>query len=238
MRIRALVVDDDPAMCELIEDVLVSAGVETSALTDSSQAADRLKKEKFDAVFLDVNMPSPDGIELARKMRDSGFNLKTPIIMITGEEDPAVLERGFKAGANFFLFKPVNRWRILRVIQATHGVIYQEKRRYQRVAVRCKVWIESNKQKLDGVTLDVSLNGLLVQAADVFPVGLLVDVSLQLAVGTPAVCAKGRVVRVVGKNCMGIQLDGVKVKETERLQEFLLPLILAAMDEDPKNLPA
>jgi CheY-like chemotaxis protein len=80
-------------MCELIEAVLVSAGVEASALTDSSQAADRLKKEKFDAVFLDVNMPSPDGIELARKMHNSGFNLKTPIIMITGEEDPAVLER-------------------------------------------------------------------------------------------------------------------------------------------------
>jgi CheY-like chemotaxis protein len=66
----ALIVDDNLEICQLIETILHSAGMEALISKDSAQAAELLRNQKFDAVFLDVNMPAPDGIELTRLMRD------------------------------------------------------------------------------------------------------------------------------------------------------------------------
>ncbi|MFZ0639662.1 MAG: response regulator [Candidatus Acidiferrales bacterium] len=112
---RVLVVDDDPIVCELIQEVLSSAEMESLTLIGSSRAATHLAQEKFRAIFLDVHMPSPNGIELTQQIRASGLNRMTPIAIITAEGDNAVLGQAFKAGASFFLFKPVDRHRILRL---------------------------------------------------------------------------------------------------------------------------
>jgi DNA-binding response OmpR family regulator len=61
---RILVVEDDAGLCEFIREVFTSADMDTEATTDSAQAADRLKNEKFSAVLLDLHMPAPDGLEL------------------------------------------------------------------------------------------------------------------------------------------------------------------------------
>src|SRR5260370_4392094 len=90
---RVLVVDDDGPTCELIREILCSAGLDAASLTDSTEAASRLQTEKFHAIFLDVRMPPPDGIELARQIRASRTNASSVIVMITGEEDRTVLKR-------------------------------------------------------------------------------------------------------------------------------------------------
>src|SRR5882762_9677484 len=58
---RALVVDDQPAVCDLIQKALLSAGLEALTLTRSAEAHSLLEEGKFDVVFLDLHMPSPDG---------------------------------------------------------------------------------------------------------------------------------------------------------------------------------
>jgi CheY-like chemotaxis protein len=227
---RILVVDDDPTVCELIQEVLAAADMESFALTDSKQAATHITQERFDAIFLDVRMPPPDGIELTRKIRASGLNRRTPIVVITGEEDNAVLKRAFEAGASFFLFKPIDRHRMLRLIRVTEGSIQQEARRYQRVKTRCKVSLEYGQERISGTTLDVSLGGMFVQAPYALPVGSTVQVSLELKPGTPPLRLTARVVRRPGEDCMGLQIENAGPEETKRLQEFLLPLILAETD--------
>ncbi len=228
---RVLVVDDAPEICELVQAVLSSAGMEVLAVTDGAQAASHLAREKFDAVFLDMKMPPPDGIELAGRARSSGFNLKTPIIMITGDMDPATQARAFRVGVNFFLYKPLDRQRLLRIVRVTQGPIQQERRRFQRVNVRCKAVVESKTTRLEGATLDMSLNGVLVQAGTGLPVGTPVELTLQLKPWMPAVRVSGRVSRLIGGDCMGIELNNLGAEESERLQEFLLPLILATTEE-------
>lgn len=83
MPARILVVDDDPLSAELICEILRSAGLDASFLTSSAEAAARLKREKYHAVFLDMRMPAPDGAELARQVRASrvichGLRLLSP----------------------------------------------------------------------------------------------------------------------------------------------------------------
>jgi DNA-binding response OmpR family regulator len=229
---RVLVVDDDPLACELIHDVLESAGIEAHTVTDSTRVAAHLREEKFEAVFLDVGMPPPDGIELARQMRAGGLNQKTPIVIITGETDRAVLTRAFQVGANFFLFKPVQRQRLLRLIRVTEDSIMRERKRFTRIRRHCKVTMESGEQHLHGTTLDLSLNGLLVQAGEVFTVGSRVQFRLELKSGTPSLGASARVMRLVGDDCMGLQFENVGAADSTRLEEFLLPLILTQTDPD------
>ena len=58
MHRRALVVDDEPAVCQLIHDVMNSVGTNVLALTKSADAANNLRDEKFDVVLLDLRMPA------------------------------------------------------------------------------------------------------------------------------------------------------------------------------------
>jgi CheY-like chemotaxis protein len=224
---RILVVDDDPTVCELIQEVLAAADMESIALTDSRQAATQIAEERFEAIFLDVRMPPPDGIELTRQVRASGLNRTTPIVVITGEEDNTILKRAFEAGASFFLFKPVDRHRMLRLIRVTEGSIQHEARRYQRVKASCKVSIEFGQERLSGTTLDLSLCGLLVRAPSMLPVGSELQVSLELKSGSPPLRLAARVMRVSADNCMGLLIVNAGREEAKKLQEFLLPLILA-----------
>jgi CheY-like chemotaxis protein len=228
LRAHILVVDDHAPTCELICEILSSSGMDADSLTNSAEAAARLGREKFHAVFLDMRMPPPDGIELARQVRASAVNASTVIVMITGEEDRTVMARAFEAGVEFFLFKPVERNKLLRLIRVTEGSIEREKRRFTRVRLSCKVSMESGDDRLEGTTLDLSLGGALVQSHRALPSGTLVKLSLQLQAGTAPWRAEARVVRTLGTDCMGVQFENCGPKESDRLQEFLLPRILSA----------
>jgi DNA-binding response OmpR family regulator len=225
---RILVVDDDPPTGELICEILRSAGMDASFLTSSSEAAGLLKREKYHAVFLDMRMPAPDGAELARQVRASRVNASTVLVMITGEQDRTVMGRAFEAGVEFFLFKPVERTKLLKLIRATESSIERERRRFTRVRLRCGVLLESGNDRLEGTTLDLSLGGALVQSHRAFPSGTPVTFSLELEPGKSPMRSGGRVIRTVGTDCMGIQFENLGPKESIRLQERLLPLILMA----------
>src|ERR1700739_4101314 len=178
-----LVVDDDPLICELIRDVLESAEIKSHTTSDSQQASILIREEKFDAVFLDVNMPAPDGIALARQVRASTLNRTTPIVMITGENDRGLLTRVFEAGATFVLFKPVDRHRLMRLLRVSEDIIQREARQFQRVKVTCKVSMQMDQERSVGRTLDMSLNGAMVCADRTFSAGSTIRVDLDLNTG-------------------------------------------------------
>src|SRR5260370_35175641 len=100
MQRRGLIVEDEPVVCELIGKVLNSAGMEALTLTRSSEAPEILEEGKFDMGFLDLHMASPDGIDLARQMRDSRFNRMTPIVLLRDDHLPRALSAVFAAGAS------------------------------------------------------------------------------------------------------------------------------------------
>jgi len=228
MKVRILVVDDDPAFCEYLRQLVQAAGHEAHSVQDGGLAADRLRKEKFDAVFLDLHMPPPDGLELARRIRAPGLNRKTTLVMITGEENPAVLREAFEAGVQFFLTKPVKRDQVVRVLNASQASMLREKRRFQRVPVRCPVVLSFDQDRIEGTTIDLSAGGMNVTAARVLPLGTAVDVSVELGRGAPPFRAPAQVVRADAG--MGLQFGRLSADEQGRLQEYLLPLVLASME--------
>ena len=73
--------------------------------------------------------------------------------------------------------------------------------------------------------MDLSLNGALITAPHMLPLGSQVEVSLSVRHGMDPIVGRGSVVRVLDINQMGILLDHLPIAQSARLQEFLLPLI-------------
>lgn len=103
MRAKILVEDDDVPSCELISEILRSAGFDAVPVTSSAEAAERLKEEKFHAVILGMRMPSPDWLALARAVRASRINAPSVTVMITGEQERTVMKRAFEIQIAFSL---------------------------------------------------------------------------------------------------------------------------------------
>jgi DNA-binding response OmpR family regulator len=232
---HVLVVDDDPLECQLIQRTLHAAEIQAVTLTDSRQAIEVVRKQTFDAIFVDVSMPPPDGLEVTKEIRASESNQKTPVIMITGHQDHSMVARGFQAGINFFLYKPIVKDRLLNLVRVTHSVNRVEKRRFHRVSVRQTVNIRFNGEWLEGHTIDVSLNGLLVRVSRACPVASRVNVRLELPSGKEPLVLSGVVARVASSDSIGIHFDNPGLKESKQLQDFLLPLMLSANSSAPSK---
>lgn len=222
---RVLIVDDEPAVCELIERAVTDEHMEALALLNGSRAAELLTRDKFDMVFLDFHMAAPDGLELARQIRRSMTNRSTPIILVSDDQRPHAVSAGFEAGANFFLYKPIDKMRLHTLMHAVHGAVEHHKRRMRRVSVRKKAWVRSASESCEAVTVDISLTGVLVESRCVFPLGAPVELTLELATDEKPIRGNGLVARVAAPDQMAILVDRMAPAESQRLQEFLLPFV-------------
>ncbi|HEX4670995.1 MAG TPA: response regulator transcription factor [Solirubrobacteraceae bacterium] len=103
-RERVLVVDDDPPLRRMLERTLAAEGFEVAVAADGGGALAAAERYAPDVIVLDVAIPAPDGLAVARRMRAKG--LPTPILMLTARD--AVVDRvaGLEAGADDYLIKP------------------------------------------------------------------------------------------------------------------------------------
>jgi CheY-like chemotaxis protein len=109
---RILVVDDDPILREFASVYLSSPLAHVATVADAGTALDRMLREQFDVALIDIEMPGMDGFELVQQVRAHGHLRHLPIVMLTGREDIASIDRAYHLGATSFVTKPVN-WREL-----------------------------------------------------------------------------------------------------------------------------
>ena len=115
--VKLLIVEDDAASLELMTEVFTSLKAEVRPLSSSQEADSLVNREKFDGIFLDLEMPQLDGFQLAKKVRTSSWNKSTPIIIVTGRDEHDTMGESFRTGATFFLQKPVDRQKLTRLFQ-------------------------------------------------------------------------------------------------------------------------
>jgi DNA-binding response OmpR family regulator len=108
--VRILVVDDDPLLGEFASVYLSSPCASIEIAGDAATARLQLSQNAYDVVLLDIEMPHVDGYALLAEIRAGDEHL--PVIMLTGHDDIASIDRAYQIGANSFATKPVN-WRQL-----------------------------------------------------------------------------------------------------------------------------
>lgn len=101
---RILVVEDESAIRELIRDSLSLIEIETDGVSDGLEALNRLRRQRYDLVILDVNIPKIDGLALLSKIRDEGSNI--PVLVLSARSQRDDITQGLKVGADDYLVKP------------------------------------------------------------------------------------------------------------------------------------
>jgi DNA-binding response OmpR family regulator len=103
---RALIVEDEPSIREIVRLHLSLAGFETEEVADGRTALDRVRTDPFDLVVLDVMLPGVDGVTICRAMRSSGPNQRTGVLMLTARDTEPDKVIGLESGADDYLTKP------------------------------------------------------------------------------------------------------------------------------------
>ena len=104
---RVLVVDDNPTILKLMQDLLSSRGYEVVAVPDAAQAEVEIRRQPPDLVLSDVIMPGKSGYELCHELKNNSSTRLIPFVLITGLTDREDKLRGIEAGADDFLNKPI-----------------------------------------------------------------------------------------------------------------------------------
>ena len=131
---QILVIDDEPALRQILRAVLGKAGYPVDEASNISEGRARLARGDVDVALCDVNMPGGSGIDLLRETRAAGID--TVFVMITGSSSVATAVEALRAGAHDYLLKPVGKEELLHrllQIEAMRGL--REENRVLRRAV-------------------------------------------------------------------------------------------------------
>ncbi|MCL1829611.1 MAG: response regulator [Oscillospiraceae bacterium] len=106
--LRVLVAEDNNINQMIMEELLVKAGIEVAIANNGLEALEKLKKEDFDIVLMDIQMPEMDGLTATAQIRTDSRNDKLPVIAVTANAGKEHFEESMRAGMNDFLTKPVD----------------------------------------------------------------------------------------------------------------------------------
>lgn len=175
-----LLLEDDELLNEIIEEYLISLNHKVTSIFDGNEALHRIYDNTFDLLLFDVNVPSINGFELSKLLKENSIDI--PTIFITSRHTPKDVEIGFKSGADDYIKKPFHldelKARIanisrLRNINSTEKVqiienifynpnlntLYKDDKEYRLSKTESKVfeYLLKNKNRLVSIE-EISLN--------------------------------------------------------------------------------
>lgn len=112
--IRILIVEDEPAISDLVYTNLNAEGYRCTCALGGEQAADYIEKVKYDLVLLDIMLPQIDGYELLEYIKPTG----TPVIFLTAKANINDRIKGLRMGADDYLAKPFQIGELLARVEA------------------------------------------------------------------------------------------------------------------------
>jgi two-component system, OmpR family, phosphate regulon response regulator OmpR len=112
---RILLIDDDVSLGQMVADYLAGAGFRVAAAPTAREGEQRLKRESFDLLILDLMLPDADGLDLCRRIRQSS---DLPILMLTARGDAMDRVVGLEIGADDYLPKPFEPRELLARLRA------------------------------------------------------------------------------------------------------------------------
>lgn len=139
-RLRILVADDSPAVIALLRGFLVREGHEVAVAADGHDALAQFEAQRPDLVLMDVLMPTMDGIEATRRLREIAAGRWVPVILLSALDAEDDVVGGLEAGGDDYLVKPVNlsilkaKIRSFQRIAAMQGQVVEQAERLARLS--------------------------------------------------------------------------------------------------------
>lgn len=112
-----LIAEDNAFVRMQIAKFLRDEGYNVTEVTDGDAALDKLEQEDFDLAVVDVRMEPMDGFEFIRTIR--GLDVTIPVVLVTGDSTPDLLEQANKWGVAAVMIKPVQKERLVKTVEKT-----------------------------------------------------------------------------------------------------------------------
>jgi len=139
--INILIADDSKSIREYLKEILKKINSTIIEADNGEEAYELIKHHEFDIILMDIAMPNMDGIKVTSLVRtELGYDF-TPIIMITGLQNPELIKSAFEHGATDYIAKPLNEFEVLSRIN--HLI---EKRRLSLELITAKEAAEQASQ--------------------------------------------------------------------------------------------
>ena len=117
---KILLADDSETMRLFIRIFMRNlSDVRVTEAADGFDAIEKIRKEDFDLIITDINMPHMDGLQLIRSIR--GMGLATPIIVLSTRGEETEIEKGLSLGANDYMTKPISGHRFTSTVMTYIG---------------------------------------------------------------------------------------------------------------------
>ncbi|HEX7124941.1 MAG TPA: response regulator transcription factor, partial [Thermodesulfobacteriota bacterium] len=117
-RAAVLLIEDDRRLADLVAEYLGRHEMDVTIAGDGRRGLDVLRRERVDAVVLDVMLPGLDGFEICRRIRATPETAAVPVLMLTARGDDVDKVVGLELGADDYLAKPFNPRELLARIRA------------------------------------------------------------------------------------------------------------------------
>lgn len=116
MNIKIVIVEDEEDMLELLEYNLSREGYETIGFLNSNSVEQILEEEDIDLVIMDRNLPTVEGSEFIKQLRDDGIIV--PVIFLSAKARDSEIEEGFMRGGDDYITKPFNMKELILRVKA------------------------------------------------------------------------------------------------------------------------
>lgn len=198
---RAALVDLKDTARTILSDCFRQFGVET--ITVNEGAAERLKKEKFEACVLKLG---PDAEAVMNSVRTSPSNSRMVIYGVGGTVQDAM--KFSKYGINAVFNEPLERSSALKLVRSTQMLVLHELRRYVRIPVITEIsLVLADNTKITATSKEISSGGMSLRAADNVTPGQAVEVSFALLT-LPRIWVRGNISwRNPAAKTLGVRFD-------------------------------
>ena len=115
--VRVLIVEDDRSQALFAQSVLTNAGIQAQVELDALHVLESLEAFRPDMILMDLHMPDADGVELTALIREHEAFMDTPIVFLTGDNDPDARSEAINAGGDDFLSKPIGPMALIAAVQ-------------------------------------------------------------------------------------------------------------------------
>ena len=115
---RALVVEDDPDIVELVSLYLAKEDFQVDAIGDGRAALAQVRATPYDLLILDLQLPGMDGLTLCAEVRRSGAGRRIPVVMLTARGDETDRVVGLEMGADDYIVKPFSPKELVARVRA------------------------------------------------------------------------------------------------------------------------
>jgi two-component system, OmpR family, phosphate regulon response regulator OmpR len=206
---RVLLIEDDARLAAMVSEYLSAAGYRVTLAVSGTSGLERLAREPFDALVLDLSLPDIDGLEVCRRLR---ARMDVPVLMLTARGDATDRIVGLEIGADDYLPKPFEPRELLARLKA----ILRRGRTAQRAQL-----LQFGRLEIDRDARTVRVGGK-EKTITSFQFALLVALAENAG-------------RVLSRDALMELMKGEKLEAFDRSIDVHVSRIRAAIEDDPKK---